>query len=223
MVGLAGPPVGGALFGVGRAVPFTVDAVSYLCSIASLTLMRTRFQDPRPVDRTPLRTRVADGVRFLWGNPFLRTCGAPLGDSATSRLPGLLLTVVVVGERDGLSGGRIGLLLAAFGACILVGSVISPVLRRRRSVRAILLTEQWAWLGCGAFLIWPSVYVLMAGLLPCAVALPVSDSVVTGYRIAITPDRLVGRVEGVRTTISLAPAPLGPLAAGCCWDRCRSG
>ena len=44
--------------------------------------------------------------------------------------------------------------------------------------------------------------------------MPVSDSVVTGYRIAITPDRLVGRVEGVRTTISLALAPLGPLAAG---------
>ena len=92
--------------------------------------------------------------------------------------------------------------------------MISPLLRRRLSVRAILLTEQWAWLGCGAFLIWPSVYVLVAGSCPARWRLPVSDSVVTGYRIAITPDRLVGRVEGVRTTISLAPAPLGPLAAG---------
>jgi hypothetical protein len=44
--------------------------------------------------------------------------------------------------------------------------------------------------------------------------MPVSDSVVTGYRIATTPDRLVGRVEGVRTTISLSIAPLGPLVAG---------
>ena len=55
---------------------------------------------------------------------------------------------------------------------------------------------------------------LLAGILPTAIAIPVSDSVVTGYRIAVTPDRLIGRVEGVRTTISLAVAPLGPLAAG---------
>jgi hypothetical protein len=37
---------------------------------------------------------------------------------------------------------------------------------------------------------------------------------VVGYRLAITPDRLVGRVESVRTTISLLVTPLGPLAAG---------
>ena len=81
-------------------------------------------------------------------------------------------------------------------------------------MRTILLLELWAWLGCGGFLVWPSVYVLVAGMLPIAVAIPVSDSVVTGYRIAITPDRLIGRVEGVRTTISLLLAPLGPLTAG---------
>ena len=35
-----------------------------------------------------------------------------------------------------------------------------------------------------------------------------------GYRIAMTPDRLLGRVESVRRNISLLIAPLGPLAAG---------
>ncbi len=43
---------------------------------------------------------------------------------------------------------------------------------------------------------------------------PITDSVVLGYRLAMTPDRLVGRVESVRTTISLLVGPLGPLAAG---------
>jgi hypothetical protein len=37
---------------------------------------------------------------------------------------------------------------------------------------------------------------------------------VDGYRIAITPDRLLGRVESARSTISLLVAPLGPLVAG---------
>ena len=55
---------------------------------------------------------------------------------------------------------------------------------------------------------------LTAGILPTALAIPSTDSVVHGYRIAMTPDRLLGRAESVRTTISLLIAPLGPLAAG---------
>ena len=210
---LLGPPVGGALFGLGRAVPFLVDAASYLCSIGSLARMRTPFQDARPIDPAGLRTRVADGVRFLWSHPFLRTC-ALLWGLGNFALPGLLLTIVVLAERDGLSGGQIGLLTAAFGGCILLGRWCRRCSGAGSRVRTILLLELWAWLGCTAFLIWPNVYVLVAGILPTAICIPVSDSVVTGYRIAVTPDRLVGRVEGVRTTISLAIAPLGPLAAG---------
>jgi hypothetical protein len=53
-----------------------------------------------------------------------------------------------------------------------------------------------------------------ASILPTALAIPSTDSVVHGYRIAMTPDRLLGRAESVRSTISLLIAPLGPLAAG---------
>jgi len=56
--------------------------------------------------------------------------------------------------------------------------------------------------------------VLTAAILPTALAIPSTDSVVHGFRIAITPDRLLGRAESVRRTISLAVAPLGPLVAG---------
>ena len=56
--------------------------------------------------------------------------------------------------------------------------------------------------------------VAFARMLPATVAIPVSDSVLDGYRLAITSDRLVGRVESARRTISLLVAPLGPLAAG---------
>ena len=47
-----------------------------------------------------------------------------------------------------------------------------------------------------------------------ALAIPSTDSVVHGYRIAMTPDRLLGRAESVRSMISLLIAPLGPLIAG---------
>ena len=63
-------------------------------------------------------------------------------------------------------------------------------------------------------MIWPNVYVLAAALVPFGLAAPVTDSVVVSYRIALTPDRLLGRVESVRSSISLLAAPLGPLVAG---------
>jgi Transmembrane secretion effector len=208
-VSLAGPPLGGALFGVARALPFLADAVSYAFSTLSLLAMRTPFQEPR----TGERPRLAEGLRFLWGHAFLRTAALLYG--LTNFLgPGLLLAIVVLGHRDDLPTGVIGLLVAAFAACMLLGALASPLARHRLSARAIMLLELWAWLGCAAFVAWPSVYVLAAGILPCGLAIPITDSVVVGYRLAITPDRLLGRVESARRTIALAVAPVGPLVAG---------
>jgi MFS family permease len=212
-VQMAGPPLGGALFGIARALPFLADAVSYTFSIGLLLAMRTPFQEARRRGRSSLRERVAEGFRFLWGQPFLRICAVLFGLSNFIG-PGVLLAVVVIGRRQGLSGGQVGLLVAAFGACLLLGSFLSPLVRRHLPVRAVLLAEFWTWMSSGLFLIWPSVYVLAASILPTALAIPSSDSVVHGYRIAMTPDRLLGRVSSVWTTIALVIAPLGPLLAG---------
>ena len=213
VVQLAGPPLGGALFGVARSLPFLVDAASYAFSTVSLLLMRTPFEEQREVDRTPLRSQLAEGFRFLWAQPFLRTCALLFG-LGNFIGPGILLSIVVVGRRQGLSGGAVGALIAAFGACLLLGSFASPFVRRRLPVRAVLLLELWTWVGCAGFLVWPSVYVLTACILPSALAIPSTDSVVHGYRIAMTPDRLLGRSESIRSAISLFLAPLGPLTAG---------
>jgi predicted MFS family arabinose efflux permease len=210
---LAGPPLGGALFGIARALPFLTDFVSYAASILSLRAMRTPFQQEREVDRSPLRAQVAEGFRFLWSQPFLRTAAFIYG-GGNFAIPAVLFIVLVLGKRHGLSGGGIGALLAAFGVCTLAGSLASPLFRRALAVRTILLLELWAWLGTIAFLVHPSVYVLLVSILPLAVTLPVTDSVVEGYRVAITPERMLGRVESVRSNISLLLAPLGPLAAG---------
>jgi len=216
-VRLAGPPLGGALFGLGRALPFLVDAASYAFSIVSLLAMRTPFQQQREPDRSSLRSRLAEGFRFLWGHRFLRTCALLFG--LTNFVgPGVLFAIVVIGQRQGLSGGEVGILVAAFGACLLLGSFLSPLVRRLLAVRAVLLLELWTWPGCALFVVWPNVYVLAASILPTALAIPSTDSVVHGYRIALTPDRLLGRAESVWTTVSLLTAPLGPLAAGALLD-----
>jgi MFS family permease len=216
-VSLFGPPLGGVLFGVSRALPFIADAVSYTFSFLSLVAIRTPFQEPRERDTLRIRSQIAAGFRFLWSQPFLRTC-AFLWGLGNFVMPGIFLVIVVVATRQGLSSGQIGALFAVFGAFLLLGSLVSPLFRRAFSMRTILLIELWTWLGSSLFLIWPNVYVLTAAILPQAVAMPITDSVVTGYRVAVTPDRLLGRVESVRSNIALLVSPLGPLLAGLLLD-----
>ncbi len=210
---VAGPPLGGALFQVARSLPFLGDAVSYAFSTGSLLAMRTPFQEEREPDTDSLRSRLSAGMRFLWSRPFLRICACLFG-LASFIGQGLLLAVVILGAQDGLSGGQIGLLAASFGAAVFLGSLLSPFVRRRLPIRAVLVLELWTWPICGIYLIWPSVYVLVAGMIPTALAIPSTDSVVHGYRIAMTPDRLLGRSEAVWTSIVLAITPLGSLVAG---------
>src|SRR5262249_55574038 len=114
----------------------------------------------------------------------------------------------------GLTGGALGVLVATFGAGVLVGSFLSGFVRRALPPRGVLLLELWTACFTVAFVLWPDVYVLAASLVPTALVIPATDSIVHGYRIALTPDRLVGRVESVRGMLSLALTPLGPLVAG---------
>lgn len=217
-VQLAGPPLGGFLFGLGRVVPFAFDVASYLASVVSLRLMRTPFQAAgREIDRASLRVRLAEGFRFLWGQKFLRTCSIMFGLGNVIG-PGVTLALVVLGDRQGLSGAVVGALVATFGAGVLVGSMISPLVRRVLPARAVILLEFWMWSGCGLFLIWPNVFVLAASMIPAALVIPSTDSVVHGSRYALTPDRLMGRVESVHSSIALLIAPFGPLVTGILLD-----
>jgi MFS family permease len=212
-VRIVGPPLGGVLFELGRALPFLVDACSYACSTVSLLLMQAPFQEEREREPSSARRRAVEGLAFTWRQPFLRTTAFLYGLLNFTAL-GLLFCIVVIGQSEGLSGGVIGLLTGLFAASVVVGSFLSPAVRRVLSVHAVLILEVWAWLGCAVFLVWPHAFVLALGLVPVGLAVPSTDSVVNGYRIAVTPDRLLGRSESVRSAIALSAASLAPLAAG---------
>lgn len=213
VVRLGGPPLGGVLYGISRAIPFAANAVSYLCSTVALLAMRTPFQQPRERGGTSLRAEFAEGFRYMWDHAFLRTTAFVYG-AGNLLTTAVFLLIVLIGEDEGLTPGQIGLLTAAVGVGTLVGSLASPWFRKVFAVRTILLLELWTWLAVWAFVIWPHAWVLAGWALLFGIAAPVTDSVVVGYRLAMTPDRLVGRVESVRTTISLVASPLGPLLAG---------
>ncbi|HEX4435117.1 MAG TPA: MFS transporter [Acidimicrobiales bacterium] len=212
-VRIVGPPLGGALFEAGRALPFVLDACSYACSTVSLLFMHAQFQEDRQEETGSFRQRAADGLSFMWHQPFLRTTAFLYGLLNFTAF-GLLFCIVVIGESEGLSGGVIGLLTGVFAASVVVGSILSPTVRRGLSVHAVLILEVWAWLGCAVFLAWPHAVVLAVGLVPVGLAVPSTDSVVNGYRIAVTPDRLLGRSESVRSAIALSAGSIAPLIAG---------
>jgi MFS family permease len=212
-VRLGAPPLGGALFSIARGLPFLADAVSFFASTAAMLAMRVPFQEPREVEEAGFRARLVEGFRYLWQHSFLRTTAFVYG-LGNLLSTGVFLILVVVGRRQGLSGAQIGLLFTVLGIATLVGSVTSPLHRRYLGVRTILLLELWTWTGAWVFVAWPSVYSLFAVIVPFGLCAPVTDSVVVGYMTAVTPDRLLGRVESARLTIAVAASPLGPLAAG---------
>jgi MFS family permease len=212
-VRLGGPPFGGALFSIAQGLPFVADAISFAASTAAMLAMRSPFQQPREREPAGVRRRLVEGFGYLWRHPFLRTTAFVYG-LGNILATGIFLVLVVVGRREGLSGGQIGLLFTVLGVATLIGSLTSPLHRRHLGVRTILLLELWTWLGCWVFVVWPSVYALFAVIVPFGLCAPVTDSVVVGYMTAMTPDRLLGRVESARLTIAVAAAPLGPLVAG---------
>jgi MFS family permease len=210
IVRLTGSPVGGALFGLSRGLPFIADALSYGFSTVSLLLMRTPFQEAR----TPgSRTHFREGLVYFWRIRFLRTT---VGMIAASNLAatGVPIALIILAHRRGFSSATIGALLALEGATLLLGSILSPLLRRVFPMRAILLSEFWMALVYGAFLAYPNVWVLAAAVSLHAFWFPNTDSAMTAYSYVLIPDRLLGRAMAASNTLRAASAPLGPVIAG---------
>ncbi|MFZ0341589.1 MAG: MFS transporter [Gaiellaceae bacterium] len=209
-VRLLAPPIGGALYDLSRGLPFLIDAVSYAFSTAALLLMRTPFQEERvPGARTPFR----EGLAYFWGIPFLRTTTGMIGASNLVAA-GAPIAVIILAHRQGLSALAIGLFVAIQGVALLLGSTLSPLLRRRVPMRAILLSEFWMALVYLAFIVYPNVYVLVACVSLHAFWFPNTDSAMAAYSYILIPDRLLGRALAAATTLRAASAPLGPLLAG---------
>jgi MFS family permease len=211
---LAGPSLGGALFGLARSLPFLVDAISYAFSTGTLLAMRTPFQEEREEPETAgLWTQIKEGLAWLWGHTFLRTC-ALLFVGGNFLFGALELLLIVAAQRQGLSSAVIGALVAVIGAISLLGSVAAPRFLRLLSTRTILVGSAWLALGIVAYVVEPNVFVLVAGAAPLIFFNPTLNAMVIGYRVAIVPDRLQGRVNSVARSIALLALPLGPVVAG---------
>ena len=127
---LAGPALGGVLFGLGQAVPFLADAVSYAASFGTVSRIRGRFRPEGTVERKALWREVADGLRVVWQVPILRAALliAPLVNFAFT---GVTFTMTLALRQHGTSTTVIGLVQAAVAVGGLLGALVAPRLQGR--------------------------------------------------------------------------------------------
>ena len=212
---MLGTPLGGILFGVGRAVPFLVDALSYAASILTLLLIRKDFQgELRPQRATRMASEVREGIAWLWNQPFLRATAFLV--AASNLLFAALVLVLIVAARDGgASPGLIGVMLAGSGVGGVAGSLLAPRLERRLTMKRIVIGANWVWaLLLPLMLVAPGPLALGGIFAAMAFVGPVWNVAVGAYQLTITPDRLLGRVTSAETLLAYGALPLGSLAAG---------
>jgi MFS family permease len=211
---LAGPALGGVLFGLGRAVPFLADAVSYGVSFGTVSRIRGRFRPEKAAERQALWREVADGLHLVWQVPVLRAVviQAPLVNFAFT---GVIFTITLALRQHGTSTAEIGLVQAGIAAGGLLGAVVAPRLqgRMRLGTLATAITLAGALLFGAAALLIPSPLVAA----PVAIALllaPAVNAALFAVMIRSTPQEMRGRVTNTVVMVAMALATLAPLIAG---------
>jgi MFS family permease len=216
---LAGPGFAGVLVDLVTApVAVLADAVSFVVSAVFLGAIRRQEEPVRRAEESRLRTEIVDGLRYVLTHPILRPSMAFV---AVSNFFGSvmfsILLVYAVRELD-LGPAAIGFVFGLGNVGFLVGAALS--------------SRVSAWLGVGPTLVaaaalvgWP---LLLIPLAPRDVALPVFVAAfglasfagviynVVGLSLmqAITPDRLLGRMNASRRFVVWGTIPLGSLTGG---------
>jgi predicted MFS family arabinose efflux permease len=211
---LVGAPLGGLLFSLNRLLPFLFDAVSYAVGFVTVLFVRPKLQEERPARETSARQEVAEGFRWTWRQPFIRAIVILVAGSNFA-FNALFLVLIVRAQELGASSALIGAMFAFLGIGAILGALVAPLVARRVPARFVIVGVLWLW----------TVYALVLVVLPNAVAIgivagvanifgPIFNVVLSAYRYALVPDRLLGRVGSVILLVAWGTIPLGSISAG---------
>jgi predicted MFS family arabinose efflux permease len=211
---VVGQPLGGVLFSTARLLPFLVDAVTYLASFIALLFIRTPFQQHRARPPTRLKTEIAEGLRWVWREPFLRAAVGVIG-GINLVFNARTLVLIVRARELGASSALIGVMFAFLGVGGLLGSFVAPWVRRSFAARRVVVTIGWLWvaaIGVLAFL--PNALSLGVVSGAGSFAAPAFNVVVNSHVYQVTPGHLLGRVRSAARLVAWGSIPLGTLAGG---------
>jgi predicted MFS family arabinose efflux permease len=217
---LAGPAVGGVLYGLGRALPFLADALSYCISLLCILLIRTDLgPDTQSESRPSFMSDVREGLRFVWRTPFLRTTMLLIsGSNFISNGVGLTLMLAI--RQHGASATLVGLMLTMSAVGGLLGSLVAPTVQKRLSPFAAVTLVGIIWTVLIAlFPLDLNPFVVSALLAAMLFAGPTLNAILVGRQIATVPNRLQARVAGAASMLTTGAIAVGTLASGFMLDQ----
>jgi len=215
---LAGPALaGGLVSAVGAAVAVLADAVSFLFSGAVVTAIRGREERPEPTT-TRARTELAAGLRYVFAQPYLRTLTIwiSVGNLFTSALFALFVVYFV---RDlHLGAATIGWVTAVVNLGFIAAAFVNGALVRRFGVGPMIaytgVLSSVALVGIPAApLSFPLPVIVVSGLAGTFVGFFTNVNQLT-LRQAITPHRLLGRMNAVTRFMYWGTVPIGSALGG---------
>jgi MFS family permease len=219
---VAGPSVAGVLVSVMSApLALLVDALSFLASAWCVAL--TRVAEPAPAargERAGVRAEIAEGVRTVFADRVLR---ALAGASATTILFGRMFLAVYVLYMTrvlGWSAMGVGLVFATGGLGSLAGSFVAEPLARRVGPGPTMIGAQLAFGLIGMMV--PLAVLVPSVALPMIVvsefgqwmAILVYWVHAISVRQAMTPDRVLGRVNATMRFLAGGANPIGAVIGG---------
>ncbi|USQ87999.1 MFS transporter [Streptomyces phaeoluteigriseus] len=215
---MLGTPLGGVLFGLGRAVPFLADALTYLVSLTGLLFIRKEFEAKRSARTGSMREQVHEGLRWLWRQPFLRTTTLLVAGS-NLMFRALFLVAIVLATDIGASSTGVGLMVGFAGAGGVLGSLAAPWFARRVGLGTLVIGANWAWTVLMAVIaLSRDPFTLTAAYAAMWFVGPLWNVALGSYQLSITPDPLRGRVLAATSTLSNGALPIGSLLGGLLLD-----
>jgi MFS family permease len=211
---LVGGPVGGALYGLARWLPFVADAVSYAVSFVLLGRIRTDLAAPPSAARAHVRRDLADGLRYVWGQRFLRVV---LVWSALVNLTinAIFFVAILRLLQGGFSAAQIGLADAAASVCGVLGAIAAPAIIERFATGRLTVAIAWSWVPLLVpMVLWNHPAVMAAALGAGLLLNPAGNAGIGAYRVTVTPDALQGRVTSTMQFTSWSTMPLSPVLGG---------
>ncbi len=219
---LLGPSLGGFIIGLapivalGAILAYLVDCISYLVSVLSLLFIRVSFQTERTaVNKLALRKEIAEGLRFLWQKPLLRTM-AVLTMTVNFLLSPVTLVVIVLTQGTlHINVQTLGFILSAGGVGGVLGGFIAPWMRTRIRFGQVIIGSVIVWTAAMILLaLAPSALLLMVGVGLSSLMWPIYGVTLVSYRLSLTPDSLQGRVNSAFRFLSYGSEPLGAALGG---------
>lgn len=218
---VGGPALAGLLIGwLTAPIALLVNGASYVVSVLGLTAIRRPEPEPeRPEHRVSVVRSIGEGLRLVFGNAYLRACALQAGTYNFCWMALQTVFVLYAARQLGLSSSTIGVLFALGALGSLLGAITAGAVKRWLGLGRAIVAE--VLLCCLAPLLLPLAPGGAAGVVMMALGLALGQLGATmatihvvSLRQAITPTRLLGRVNSGCRFLAWGPLPLGALVGG---------